>query len=450
MTRLLKIAIISTAIATTSPSVGISQSNESQVNSFTQQVDEIVDGDAKRLQSIFQGIHQNPELGFMETRTAEVVARELGELGYQVTTGVGGTGVVGIFENGPGPVVMWRADMDANAIRELTGLPYASEVQTTNLEGEETYVAHMCGHDAHTTWLIGLAKVMRDMQESWSGTLVLVAQPAEEPIAGAQAMVDDGMYTTLGVPEPDVFMAFHTAPLPTGTFASTVGRVNTMSSMVDVTFHGVGGHGSSPHHAKDPIVMAGSAIMQLQTIVSRRIDPDKTAVVTIGAIEGGVDNNVIPTDATLKLKLHAESKAVHETLLHNIELIADGIASGSGVDEGAMPTLTRKGFASVVKNSEPLVIRAREILGAAHFVPGLVNDHTVAGSDDAFLLIDGIEKTKAAYFFVGTAEPGVFAKSWANGQFPFFVHEPYYVVDLEAIPVGTKMAALLALDALKK
>ena len=409
-------------------------------------VSSVVDPDADRLKAIFMGIHENPELGFMEDRTAKVVAEELAALGYDVTTGVGGTGVVGILENGPGPVVMWRADMDANAIREETGLPYASEVQVTNLEGQETYVAHMCGHDAHTTWLIGLARVMKELQESWSGTLVLVAQPAEEPIAGAQAMIDDGLYGRVGVPRPDVFLAFHTAPLPTGTFGSTIGRVNTMSSMVDVTFHGVGGHGSSPHHAKDPIVMAGAAIMQFQTIVSRRIDPDRTAVVTIGAIEGGVDNNVIPTEATLKLKLHAESVEVHNQLLENIEMIANGIASGFGVDESMLPTLHRKGFASVVVNSQNLVQRARRAMDGADFVPGLVNDETVAGSDDAFLLIDGLEETEAGYFFIGTAQPEVFAEAWADGHFPFFVHEPYYVVDLDAIPVGTKMAALLVLD----
>ena len=256
-------------------SISTAQLAEGDVRALSDRIGAIVDQDAARLQEIFKGIHQNPELGFMETRTAGIVADELTSLGYEVKTGIGGTGVVGILENGPGPVVMWRADMDANAIREQTGLPYASEVQVTNLEGEETYVAHMCGHDAHTTWLIGLARAMKELRNDWSGTLVLVAQPAEEPIAGAQAMIDDGLYTTHGVPEPDVFLAFHTAPLPTGTFASTVGRVNTMSSMVDVTFHGVGGHGSSPHHAKDPIVMTGAAIMQLQTVVSRRIDRRK-------------------------------------------------------------------------------------------------------------------------------------------------------------------------------
>jgi hippurate hydrolase len=346
---------------------------------------------------------------------------------------------------------MWRADMDANAIHEQTGLPYASEVMVTSLEGEETYVAHMCGHDAHTTWLIGLARVMAEMKDAWSGTLVMVAQPAEEPIAGAQAMVDDGLYTTHDVPVPDYFFAFHTAPLPTGAFLSTVGRMTTMTTMVDVTFHGLGGHGSSPHHAKDPIVMAGEGIVQLQTIVSRRIEPGKTAVVTIGAIEGGVDNNVIPTEATLKLKLHAESAEIYEQLLENIEMIANGIAVGAGVGEDMMPTLTQKGFASLIVNSEGPVLRARELMEAADFVPGQVKDEIMAGSDDAFLLVDGFDDVQKAYYFIGIAEHEVFQESWDRDEsFPFFVHEPYYAVDLEAIPAGTKMAALLVIDALSQ
>jgi hippurate hydrolase len=439
------------AVFLANPILAVAELSDDEIAPMIERIDAMVDDDAPRIQAIFKDIHQHPELGFMETRTAGIVANELQAMGYDVKTGIGGTGVVGIMRNGPGPVLMWRADMDANAIHEQTGLPYASEVKVTNLEGEETFVAHMCGHDAHTTWLIGLAKVMSQTKDAWSGTLVLIAQPAEEPIAGAQAMVDDGLYSKHGVPEPDYFFAFHSAPMPTGAFASTVGRMTTMTTMVDVTFHGVGGHGSSPHHAKDPIVMAGEGIMQLQTIVSRRIEPGKTAVVTIGSIEGGVDNNVIPTEATLKLKLHAESEEIYQQLLDNIEMIANGIAVGAGVGEDLMPTFKQKGFASLIYNSEAPVLRARELMEAAHFVPGQLKDEIMAGSDDAFLLVDGLEDVQRAYHFIGIADHEVFRESWErDGSFPFFVHEPYYVVDLEAIPTGTKMAALLVIDALSK
>lgn len=427
------------------------QLEDANIDRIVERIDSLVEGDAERIQGIFKDLHQHPELGFMETRTSKIVASELMELGYDVKTGIGGTGVVGIMRNGTGPVLMWRADMDANAIKEQTGLPYASKTKVRNLEGEETYVAHMCGHDAHTTWLIGLAKIMVEMKDAWSGTLVLVAQPAEEPIAGAQAMIDDGLYTKYEVPEPDYFFAFHSAPVPTGTFVSTVGRMTTMTTMLDVTFHGVGGHGSSPHHAIDPIVMAGQGIVQLQTIVSRRIEPGKTAVVTIGSIEGGVDNNVIPTEATLKLKIHAESKGIYQQVLDDIKMIANGIAAGAGATEDIKPTFRQKGFASLIYNSETPVLRARKLMETAHFVPGQVKDELMAGSDDAYLLVDHIDDVQKAYYFIGIADHDVFKKSWdKNKSFPFFVHEPYYVVDLEAIPTGTKMAALLVIDALSK
>ncbi len=447
-----KVALI-VAILVAFPTIVSAQTavDTTEVSRMSNKISDLVDADGDRLKEIFKDIHQHPELGFMETRTAGIVANELEGLGYEVKTGIGRTGVVGVLRNGDGPVVMWRADMDANAIREQTGLPYASEVRVENFAGEDTYVAHMCGHDAHTTWLIGLAKVMKDMQDEWSGTLVLVAQPAEEPIAGAQAMVDDGLYTRHGVPEPDYFFAFHTAPVPTGAFVSTVGRMTTMTTMVDLTFNGVGGHGSSPHHAKDPIVMAGQAIMALQTIVSRRVEPGKTAVVTIGAIDGGVDNNVIPSDATLKLKLHAESQEIFDLLLQEIANITHGIAVGNGLDPLEATTIEQKGFASLIVNSEAPVLRARELMEAADYVPGQVKDEILQGSDDAFLLVDGIEDVEKAYFFIGIADHEEFRKSWEEKQtFPFFAHEPFYRVDLEAIPTGTKMAALLVLDALRK
>jgi hippurate hydrolase len=424
---------------------------DGEIEPALERIEELVDADASRLQGIFKDIHQHAELGFMETRTAGIVAEELGSLGYEVKTGIGGTGVVGILRNGPGPVLMWRADMDANAIEEKTGLPYASKVRVTNLEGEETYVAHMCGHDAHTTWMLGLARVMAATKDAWSGTLVLVAQPAEEPIEGAQAMVEDGLYSKQGVPEPDLLLVFHSAPISTGTFFSTVGRQLTLSTHLDITFHGVGGHGSSPHHTNDPIVMAGQAIMALQTVSSRRIDPSKTAIVTIGAIEGGVDNNVIPTESTLKLKIHAEDRQVFDDILEETHRIANGIAIGAGVSEDMMPTFKQKGFASAIVNSEGLVLRARTLMEKAHFVPGQLKDEILTGSDDAFLLVDPLDDVERAYFFVGIADHEVFKQSWEKtASFPFFPHEPYYVVDLDAIPTGAKMAALLVIDALSR
>ena len=414
-------------------------------------VEAAVESDAARLEEIFKDIHAHPELGFMETRTAGIVAAELEGAGFRVTTGIGETGVVGVLENGEGPTVMFRADMDANAVEEATGRPYASSVRVINRDGRETPVAHLCGHDAHTTWLISLARTMSALADEWRGTLVLVAQPAEEPIEGAVAMVDDGLYSRHGTPEPDYFLALHTAPLPVGAVASTAGRLLTGSEHIDVTFRGLGGHGSSPHHARDPVVMAGMAIVQFQTIVSRGVDPEETAVLTIGSVSAGVDNNVIPTEAVLRLKLHFSTEEAQRRLVTGIERISDGIARSYGVPDDELPTIVHKGYASLVVNSPDLVERARAVLGATEFVTASVEGMRLPGSDDAFALIRGIEDVEATYLFLGVADPRLFEQARAKGQqFPFFAHEPHYRAALEAIPFGGKVAATLVLDLLRR
>jgi amidohydrolase len=445
------IAVIVVALPSTTASFAAEPASKGAA--LVPDINRIVEADAARLQDIFKDIHQHAELGFMETRTAGIVARELEALGYEVKTGIGITGVVGIMENGDGPTFMFRADMDANAVREETGLPYASTQRVTNLDGVETYVAHMCGHDAHTTWLIGLAKTMAELKDKWSGTLVLLAQPAEEPIEGAKAMIDDGLYTTYGVPRPDYFLTFHTGPFPTGTVVLTGGRLNTGSDHIDVTFHGSGGHGSSPHHATDPVIMAGMAIVQLQTV--------EVGVLTIGSVQAGVDNNVIPTEATLKLKLHYSNPEVRESMVKGIERIANNIARIYGiVSDDMMPTITYKGYAPAVFNSEEYMDRIRTVLSEADAADKIVNDArviegvavhdlTIPGSDDAFALIEGIDGVQGAYLGIGTAEPKLVSAAHEEGhEFPFFVHEPNYIVDLDAIPFGTKVATVLALDVL--
>jgi hippurate hydrolase len=380
-----------------------------------------------------------------------------------VKTGIGGTGVVGILKNGDGPTFMFRADMDANAVQEATGLPYASTQRVTNLDGVETYVAHMCGHDAHTTWLIGLAKTMAELKDRWSGTLVLTAQPAEEPVEGAKAMRDDGLYESQGVPKPDYFLVFHTAPFPTGMVALTNGRISTGTDHIDVTFHGSGGHGSSPHLATDPVIMAAMSIVQYQTIVSRMADPTEVSVLTIGSMQAGVDNNVIPTEATLKLKLHYSTPELREVMVSGIERISKNSALTYGItQESMMPTIIEKGYAPVIFNDPEWMDRIRDVLTEARAVDDIVNNNRVVegvaiddaripGSDDAFLLIEGLDGTKGAYIGIGTADPKVFAAARAEGKdFPFFAHEPNYIVDLNAIPWGVRLASVLAMDVLGK
>ena len=455
------LTVCAVVLAPASHAPVLGQESTPQMRALVQQIHTVVDADAGRLKEMFKDIHQNAELGFMETRTAGIVANELRALGFTVKTGIGRTGVVGILENGSGPTFMFRADMDANAVKEETGLPYASEVRVTNLDGVETSVAHMCGHDAHTTWLIALGKAMSELKNEWSGTLVLIAQPAEEPIEGAKAMMDEGLYSELGVPEPDYFLTLHTVPFPIGTVALTGGRINTGSDHIDVTFHGSGGHGSSPHYATDPVMMAGMAIVQYQTIISRMTDPVEVGVLTVGSVRAGVDNNVIPTQAELKLKIHYSTPDVRERIVSGIENISNNIARTYGVaSDDMMPTFVFKGYAPAVVNTEAYIDHIRDVLRAADQVDEIVNDArviegvaiddlTMPGSDDAFALIEGVEGVNAAYLAIGTADPALVAEARRNGhEFPFFVHEPNYIVDLNAIPYGAKIATLLALDVL--
>ncbi len=404
-----------------------------------------IDADAPRLIEIFKDIHANPELGFMETRTAGIVERELKANGFKVRTGIGKTGVVGVLENGPGPIVMFRADMDANSVEETTGLPYASKkrVTRTTSDGrpEEVPVMHACGHDAHTTWLIGLAKAMAANKSEWKGTLVLVAQPAEEMIEGARAMVEDGLYAE-GVPKPDYLLAMHTAPFATGVVLSQPGYINAGTDQLDVTFYGVGGHGSIPHVAKDPVLMAATAVVEYQFIISRGIDAQKAAVLTVGAIQAGTDNNVIPGTALVKINLRWYDEADRKIMLDGIERINRSIAAAYAMPESKFPTTVRKGWSYPVKNDPDMVAKLNPLL------KGMLGDDKVLaippqmGSEDFHHLVLDNEKKAYHYIQVGTAKPEHFAKAQKEGKPILYAnHNADYQVDLDGIPLGTKIGA---------
>ena len=432
-----------------SSGLGLRAQESNLPQSLMNKMETVVDKNAAYIQEIYKDLHEHAELPFMEFRTAGVVARELESLGFTVKTGIGITGVVGVLENGDGPVFMYRADMDALGVEETSGLPYASRQRAVNRDGVETAVSHMCGHDANTTFLISLAHTMKEMKDHWSGTLVLVAQPAEELIEGAQAMIDDGLYTLHHTPKPDYFLAQHTTPLPTGTLLTTDGRVTTGSEQIDITFHGIGGHGSSPHHTIDPVVMAGMAIVQLQTVVSRTVDPEEVAVLTIGSVQAGVDNNVIPTEAVMKLKLHFSSPEVHERMVTSIYSIVNGIASSYNVPEELMPSFKHFGFAPATVNDTEFMEQIRSTADRAGFVKGRIDNQTLPASEDAFALIYGLEDVKGAYLFIGTTHPDLYEQAKAEGkEYPYNVHEPIYMVDLEGITYGSKLAALIALEIL--
>lgn len=409
-------------------------------------VEERVDADSSRLTGIFKDLHQNPEIAFTETRTAAIVAKNLRALGLAVTEGIGGTGVVGVLENGPGPTVWFRADMDANAVRETTGLPWASIEKQRLPDGSEIDVMHACGHDAHVTWMLGLAKTMVELRSEWSGTLVTYAQPAEELLTGAQAMVKDGLWRR-GFPKPDYALGAHTAPGPVGVISLSPGVRMAGTDQLDITFHGIGGHGSAPEMTIDPVVMAAQAVLSYQTIISRNIDPRVPAVLSVGAIEAGRDNNVIPETAVLKLNLRWFTPELRASMLQRIDEINRGIAIAAGLSRDGMPTRLMKGHAGPLVNDAALVARVNPALKAL-VGPGNVIDQfpAVMGSEDFQEAFKGLD-TPYAYILIGVAPPKMFAKARAAGRaFPYANHNPDFFVDLAAIPIGVKVNTVAVLS----
>lgn len=413
-------------------------------------VNSSVDADTARLTAIFKDLHQHPEIAFTETRTAAIVSKNLKELGYAVTEGIGKTGVVGILKNGPGPTVWFRADMDSNSVREATGLAWAATKPQRLADGTEIDVMHACGHDAHVTWLLGLAKAMVDMKADWSGTLVVYAQPAEEVGLGAQAMVEDKLWQR-GFPKPDYAFGLHTAPLPVGVVSSSPGVRMAGTDQLDITFNGIGGHGSTPQMTIDPVVMAAQAVLSYQTIISRNVDPQEPAVLSVGSIVVGRDNNVIPDMAVLKLNLRWFTSQVREKMLARIDAINQGVAIAAGVAPDRMPTRLMKGSANPLDNNKVLIARINpslvELMGE-----GKVLDQfpAVMGSEDFQEAFNSLQ-TPYAFLLVGVAPPELFAKAKAAGrQFPYSNHNPDFFVDLAAIPIGAKVNTVNALSVLAK
>ncbi|MFN8251215.1 MAG: amidohydrolase [Ferruginibacter sp.] len=421
---------------------------QAQIN---KQVHLLAYADSAAMVTMYKDLHQNPELGFMELRTAGIIAKELTALGYEVKTGIGKTGLVGILKNGDGPVVMYRADMDCNSVKEITGLPYASTKTMKKEDGTEVPVMHACGHDAHVTWLLQVAKMMVKLKSEWEGTLVMLAQPAEETLTGAKAMVNDKMYDK-GVPVPDYLFGLHTTPLATGSVKNGYGERAAGSDQLDVTFYGIGGHGSAPEFAKDPVVMACNAVMQYQTIISRSIAAQDAAVLTAGAIHGGGDNNVIPSSVVVKLNLRWFTEKTRKVLLDGINQVNEAIAVANGLPKELYPSVLMKGSVYPQINDTAVANKVNKAL-AMIIAPDKIINNTppIMGSEDFGHLVWGNGKTTCDYVWVGTAEPGLYAKALSEGKkAPFYNHNGNYQVDLAAIPLGAEIGAAALLGLFKK
>ncbi len=297
-------------------------------------LDELLDG----LRDTYRDIHAHPELSLQERRTASIAAASLQAAGYEVTTGVGGTGVVGMLANGDGPTVMLRADMDALPVREATGLPYASTQAATDAAGNDVPVMHACGHDLHVTWLMGATTLLARARDGWRGTVLAVFQPAEETAQGAQAMIDDGLFDRF--PKPEVILGQHVMPAPAGEISYRAGTTQAAADSLEIRMFGRGAHGSMPESSVDPVVMAAATVMRLQTVVSREVAATQAAVVTIGALQAGTKDNVIPDEALLRVNVRSFDEGVRRRVLDAIRRIVEAEAQASGAPKPPEITTT--------------------------------------------------------------------------------------------------------------
>ena len=353
---------------------------------------------------LYRDLHTHPELSYEETRTAHIVTESLRGLGYEVHTGLGRTGVVGVLRRGVGPTVLLRADMDGLPVTEATGLPYASTARGVDPDGHEVGVMHACGHDVHVSCLLGAARTLA-ADESWSGTLIALFQPAEELGTGAKAMVDDGLYDLVGT--PDVVLGQHVAPLPAGIIALHPGAAFATSDSLKVTLYGKGGHGSRPEACIDPIVMAAAIVLRLQTIVSREVAGGEIAVITVGTLHAGTKVNIIPDTAELELNIRTYDPDVRERVLAAVERIVTAEAAASGAEK--MPKIEHPDHFPLLYNDPDGC--ARTIPALAGVVGGpqrVIDSGPVTGSED----VGELAKAAGApcvYWILGGADPAAFA-----------------------------------------
>jgi len=404
------------------------------------------------LEALFLDFHRNPELSYRETRTAAIIARELRAAGAEVTEGVGGTGVVGIMRNGEGPTVLVRADMDGLPVREQSGLPYASTARQTGIDNVEAPVMHACGHDVHITSLIGTARQLARLRDRWRGTIVLVAQPAEERIGGARAMIEDGLYTRF--PKPEYALAFHvSADLPTGRVLVQPGLVASSADSVDILIHGVGTHGAYPHEGRDPIVMGAQIIMALQTLVSREISPLTPGVVTVGAFHAGLKHNIISDRAEMQLTVRSNDEAVRRTLLDGIRRIAANVGRMAGMAEDRLPEVrvSTESTAPTI-NDSAVAARVRAAMAAA-LPEGTMLDpmpQTGMGAEDFAYFVQPEHGVRGVYFSVGGTPQAAFDAARAGGPPVPSHHSPLFRISPEpSVRLGTEAMVVAVLDLMR-
>jgi hippurate hydrolase len=410
-----------------------------------------IKADMPALMELYRDLHSHPELSEQEVDTSAKLAERAKALGFSVTEKVGGTGVVAVLKNGPGPVVLIRADMDGLPVIEQTGLAFASTVRATSKEGIESGVMHACGHDTHMTAWVETAKLLTSMKDKWSGTLVMILQPAEETGKGARLMLEDGLFTRF--PHPNYALAFHDAAnFEAGKIAYTPGYALANVDSVDIVVKGVGGHGAYPQTAKDPIVLGAKIVMALQTLVSREQDPQDPAVVTVGSFRGGAKHNIIPDEATLLLTVRSYSDATRTKLLDGIRRIVRGEAIASGIPDDRMPVVTVKDEFTPSTFNPPAFAEKMGGLLTAHFGAARVTKApAVMGGEDFGRFWRADNSIGSFIFWVGGVPADRMAKA-AKGEITLpSLHSPFWAPEADkVIPTAAEAMTVLAMDLLKK
>jgi len=399
------------------------------------------------LMNLYKDLHQNPELSYKEFETAKKLSILLGDLGYEVTEGVGGNGVVASLKNGLGKTVLIRADMDGLPVKEKTGASYASKKKSTNQVGQEVFTMHACGHDIHMTVLLGTAEYLIQNKEKWSGNLILVLQPAEEVSGGARNMIKDGLFKKW--PRPDFNLALHvSADIQAGKIGYLPGWAMANVDSVDILIRGIGGHGAYPHKTIDPIVLSAQIITNLQTIVSREISPIEPAVITVGSIHGGTKHNVIPNEVKLQLTLRSYTDEVRNKTINSIKRISRALAEAAGVPKELYPIVSLKDeYTPAVFNNPALVDKLQASFEKSIGIENIIKTSPVMGGEDFGMYGREEPIIPTALFWLGAVNKSVYEKAKKDNITLPSLHSDLFLPDAKpAINTGVLAMTNAAID----
>lgn len=404
-----------------------------------------------QLEDLYRHLHRNPELSYMEKETSERMAAEFRKAGFKVTERVGGYGVVGLLTNGEGPTIMLRCDMDALPVEEKTGLTFASRKKMIDEAGKEVFTMHACGHDIHMTSAIGTIRVLSALKKHWSGTLMVIAQPAEERGGGARAMLADGLFERFAVPDKAIALHVHSS-MPAGTIGYTPGFALANVDSVDIKIFGVGGHGAYPHATKDPIVLAAQTILALQTVVSREIAPIDPAVITVGSIHGGAKHNVIPEEVDLQLTVRSYKDEVRDQLLNGIKRVAKGQAVAAGLPEDKLPVVKIKDEYTPATYNHPALTRRLVGVFEDWLGKGVALERLPQmGGEDFGRYGRTKHKVPICIYWLGAASPESVKRAMQSGGSLPSLHSPLFAPDFErTIRTGVLATSAAILDLMSK